>query len=79
MRQGHRLVELDLGEFGLVVVVTAMIDRPAELERAIKQVRLSKRQRLVALILADLELQAQAFALAEQVIRRVIDADERAG
>ena len=55
-----------------------MINRPAKLQRTIKQIRLNERERLVALVLADLEFQRQALALAEQVIGRVIDADERA-
>ncbi len=62
-RQVDRLVQLLLGQRRLVVVVAAVVHRPAELQRAIEQVRLGERQVLVALILADLELQASGSRL----------------
>ena len=55
-----------------------MIHRPAELQRPVKQIGLGEGQRLVALVLADLELHGQALALAEQVVRGVVEADKGA-
>ena len=70
------LVQLNLRKSSLIVVVAAVVNRPAKLQRLVEQVRLAKGQGFVTLILADRKLQRQRFALAKQIVRRVVEADE---
>src|SRR5215469_13037594 len=56
-----------------------MVDGPAELQRPVEQVWLCKRQCLVGLILAHVHCDSKGFALAEEIVCRVIDSDKSAG
>src|SRR5581483_2949769 len=63
----------------LVEVVTARVDREPELQRAVEQVRLGEAEKQVALAIADVGLNGERFAEAEEVIGLVVQADKRSG
>ncbi len=63
LRQVQLLVVLNLSLCRLVVVVAAVVDRPAKLQGLVEQIGLGECQCLVALVLADLELQGQSSRL----------------
>ena len=73
-RAGRRLVAL-----GRVVVLLVVVDLEADVERAVADIGLREAEEELAAHVAQVALQAERFAQAEEVVGLVVDAQEGAG